>query len=221
MSPGNMHVHLNIYKEFIKRKYIEKVKRGQRLMTPMQMLVFTLGAQGYLPVKIVALELFGMCGLWVTRDYEKLCSYLEFYEIDPILAKYAKRFVKNATIMNSDSIEAVNSRRLLKEKYNFIVSDNPFKSPYGNNYFEHFDLFPAIADYVDAGILLISFIYNVEGAILSREHLQRREEFYGNVKPSVKEALDVYGKLIGRNRLIDYVFLPRDRFVSFLAIVVG
>lgn len=213
-------MHLGIYREFLKRKYIEIVKRGNRLMTPMEMIISTLRACGHLPENIIALDLFGMYGLWVTRDYADICSYLEMYEIDPVYASYAKRFVKKATVVNGDSIEAVNSRHLLRGKYNFIVVDNPFRSPFGKNYCEHFELFPMIGNYIDSGILELSFVYNIEGACLSKEQLERREKFYGKANPSKNEALDVYRKLVGEHKdIIDYVFLPRDGFVSFLCLV--
>lgn len=216
---GQLQYYQQVLKDLLKRKYVDFSKRG-RLQTPMGMLVSILNAQGYLPTELIALEIFGMHGLWVTRDYASLCSYLELYEINPIYAKYAKIFIRNATVHNSDSIEAILKRQLKKTKYNYIVSDNPFSSPFGKGYYEHFDFFPSITDYMDSGILSLNFAHNIENTRLSKEHLNKREEFYGKANPSVKEAVEVYRKSMKNMQLVDYIFLPRNDIISFLAFVI-
>ena len=135
-----MNEHLVVLKEFLKRKYIDLVKRGDRLLSPMDVLLRTLNAYGYLPKKMICLDLFGFIGLWVTKDYHHLCDYLEMYEINPIYSKYARKFIKNAVVVNADSVKAVKDGNLKRDKYSFVVIDNPFGC-FGN-YCEHFDLFP-------------------------------------------------------------------------------
>ncbi len=145
----NLIYYKQVAKDFLKRKYIDLVSKGGRLQTPMQIQINTLRYCGYLPQQIIAIELFGMHGLWITKDYADICTYLELYEINHIYARFAKNFIKNAVVVEGDSIQAVMQKKLRRDRYNFIVSDNPMGAPYGDNYYEHFDLFPTILDYVD------------------------------------------------------------------------
>jgi hypothetical protein len=216
---SNLQYHKQALKEFLKWRYIDFLRGGSRLRTPMELLISTLSARGYLPSEIRALELFGMCGLWITKDYADICSYLELYEINPVYAMYAHKFIPNATVVNSDSIKALRERRLRKQSYTYIVSDNPIRCPFGNGYCEHFDLFPEIVSYIDGGILQLSFLHNIEGLGLSTNQLQRREEFYGRVDPSVIQAVHTYERLMPKTTILDFVFLPRNSAGSFLAFV--
>lgn len=147
----NFGIYKQVAKDFLKRKYIDLSRQGDRLQTPMQIQINTLRCHGYLPRRIIAVELFGMHGLWITKDYADICAYLELWEINHVYAAFAKKFIKNAVVVEGDSIHAVLDKKLMKDRYNFIVSDNPLVSPYGDNYFEHFNLFPAVLDYVDDG----------------------------------------------------------------------
>jgi hypothetical protein len=95
-------IYIQTYKDYLKSKYIDFFKRGDRLVTPMQLLISTLDSRGYLPEKIIAVELFGMHGLWITKDYANICSYLELYEINPTYANFAKKFIRNAKVITGD-----------------------------------------------------------------------------------------------------------------------
>jgi len=46
-----------------------------------------LQVQKLLPKPLIALELFGMHGLWLASDYAHLCDYQEIWEIELIYAK--------------------------------------------------------------------------------------------------------------------------------------
>jgi hypothetical protein len=211
-----------IAKDFLKRKYIEIVRKGDSLQTTMQVQINTLRCYGYLPRRIIAVELFGMHGLWMTKDYADICAYLEMWEIDQVFAAAAKKFIKNAVVVNGNSIRAVLDKKLMLEKYNFIISDNPIGAPYGDNYCEHFDLFPIVLDYVDdgGGIIQLSFIHNPTS--LSRSHMMMREAFYGKANPSIAEASEIYGQLVvnGGRILKDILFVPRNDRMAFLTLVI-
>ena len=183
---------MQVIRDRIKRKVIDKMQTADRLQTPMTNLLGMLGAYKLLPAKLTALELFGMHGLWHTRDYVKRCEYLEFYEVNPYYAAFASRTLPNTNVVVADSIDAVKGGKLKKEKYNFIVIDNPYTGVYGNGYTEHFDLFPAVLNYIDNGILILNFI-PVDPGFKSEQAL-RREKFYGKAEPTIDEAVAVYMK---------------------------
>ena len=210
-------VHVQTLKDVLIRHCIDMAATG-RLTTVSRVLIATLQAHGYLSDEIIALELFGMHGLWITRDYAHLCSDLEVYEVNTVYARYARKFLPNAVIINADSIHALLTRHLRKKEYNFIISDNPVRGVFGGRYCEHFDLFPEVGDYIRSGVLLLNFIYDTQKATLSPEQCQRREQFYGAVNPQILDAVLSYEKQLHRG-IKDYVFLPRDDGNSFLALI--
>lgn len=210
-----------VAKDFLKRQCIDFIRKGNRLQTPMQIQINTLRCYGYLPQRIIAVELFGMHGLWIVKDYADICTYLELWEINHVYATFAKEFIKKAVVVEGDSIRAVLDRKLMRDRYNLIVSDNPMGSPYGDNYYEHFDLFPSVLDYMDdRGVIQLNFIHNP--ILLSDKHMQKRETFYGKAKPTIAEAADIYGKLIAnRERILeDVLFLPRNDRIGFLTLII-
>lgn len=217
--------HRQVFKDYIKRAFIDIVRRQSlRLATPTESLILTLRAMGYFHEPVIALDLFGMHGLWITKDYSRFCSYLELYEIDPVYARYAKLFLKNASVVNGDSIQAVKKGHLKRPSYNLIVSDNPSGSPYGHNYHEHFDLFPDIVKYLDdRGILILNYLSNIDLLSMSQSHLVAREHFYGSVHLSISDAIKVYISKIEKEnyRVIDFLPLARDQHLSFLSFIVA
>lgn len=139
-----------ISKEFLTRKLVNIIRKNfKRFNTPLEQVFLDLKSELLLPQKIIALELFGRCGLSTTKDYYHLTDYLELYEIDPIYAKFAGIFFKKAKVITADSIEIVKKGRLLRNDYNLVVIDNPDIPLYNENkYCEHFDLFPYLLDKV-------------------------------------------------------------------------
>jgi hypothetical protein len=219
----NLRKQTQIAKDLLKRKCIDFVRKDGRLQTTMQVQVNTLRCYSYLPQRIIAVEIFGMHGLWITKDYAHICTYLELWEIDRVYAAAAKKYIKNAVVMNGDSIRAVLNKKLMRDSYNFIVSDNPMGAPYGDNYYEHFNLFPTIIDYVDdgGGVIQLNFVHNPIS--LSYKHMDRRASFYGKANPSIAEASDIYRHLVvnvGRI-LKDVLFVPRNDRIGFLSLIIG
>jgi hypothetical protein len=210
---------LQILKDIFKRKFMDAARRGNRLKTPMDVLIGQLSVHGYLPGRLDALELFGMHGLWHTRDYFPFCGALEFYEIDPLYAAYARKTLAGSRVHVKDSILTVREGRLDQRKYNFIVIDNP-ATPFGNGYIEHFDLFPHVLNYIDEGVLTLNFLH--DPPVLSEEHSKRRQEFYGIALPGLKEALNIYrNHFNGAGLTVEESFyVPRNRHLGYLSFVV-
>jgi hypothetical protein len=174
-----------------KRTVVDAAQRVGRLQTPMTQLLRTLHTYDELPRQLVALELFGMHGLWHTRDYVGRCTALDLYEINRTYAEYAARTLPRSRVLNADSIHAVNTGTLPRSRYNFIVCDNPVRGPFGPGYVEHFDLFPELLRSVDdGGILVLNFIH--PEVDFRAEHARGRAQFYGKADPSVDEAAEVY-----------------------------
>ena len=162
--------------DMAKRRIIDVAQGAGRLQTPMTQLLGTLDTYGVLPPTVDALEVFGMHGLWDTRDYVGRCSSLEFYEFRP-----TPRTRPNTEVIVADSIEAVKTGALRRDRYDLILSDNPSRSPFGKGYVEHFDLFPDLLRYIDDGVLVLSVL--PPGTDLAPEHARRRQEFYGEGRP--------------------------------------
>lgn len=228
---------LQIVKDLIKRKVVDLARKFGRLYTAMDIVILTLKVRKLFPEPLIALELFGCHGLWVTADYAPFCSYLELWEINPECAKFANKYFSNLNciIKIGDSIEAVKRKGLLRESYNFVVIDNPVWSPYGQGYYEHFDFFSDIFGYVgQKGVLIITVLFNMDtyATFLRKEEtpqrwVDRRKEFYGMcedkevIKPDVKRMIDAYKNKIPKEEfnITDTFLVPRNLSLGYLVIV--
>jgi hypothetical protein len=208
-----------IARDVVKRRFIDVAQRVGRLQTPMTQLVDTLRAYDALPSQVRALELFGMHGMWHTRDYVNLCASVEVYELNATYAAYAARTLPNSDVVIADSVKAVQRGTLKRAKYDFVVADNPISAPFGDGYAEHFDLFPHVLERIDSGALVLNFIPS--GAEFTDEHARRREAFYGKVRPSVDEAAAVYKKRASEAglRISKYFYTPRNRTLGYLTLI--
>jgi hypothetical protein len=225
-----------IIKDLIKRKILNLNKKMGRLKTPMDMVILTLKVYQLLPHPLIALDLFGMHGLWTTADYVHYCDYLEIWEIEPIYAKFAKKFFPKTKVNIGDSIKAVQNKKLNKNKYNFIVIDNPIGGVFNEekNYCEHFNLFPKILDYIEnkTTIFVINIVINMD-VIKQRGYIQpnqfnnwlkiRKNFLGGNVnikKPNPEKLIEVYkNKFKNWGLSVNHsFFIPRNKIVGFLII---
>ena len=212
----------NIRKERIKRYYIDYSRKIGRLNTPMDIVLLWLRTNKYLPQRLVAVEPFGMHGLWHTRDYADLCEYLEIFEIDRDYYDFLVKTYPNSTCRMEDSIKAFQNRTLQREAYNFIVIDNPFGEIYGDDYCEHFDLFESALSYLDrGGVLILNLDLETE---FDANVQRRREEFYGKAVIGPHEALEFYRRQIeGRSvhTVRDMVFIPRNETIGYLVFAIS
>ena len=226
---------LNILKDLLKNRFVEfALKFDDRLYTYTTMIVEIIKAYNELPENLVCLDLFGKYGLQVTKFYCKYCAYLEIYEINRYDFRYLKKFIKGGNIggggdkqykyFNKDSIIAVKNRELLLQKYNFVCIDNPAViNPYGENYYEHFDLFPYLIDYLDQRcILVINFVFDIYKLRLTEQHLKARIMFYGKVDPTIDEGLAVYAKIFKNNNreILKFFFIPKYSGIGHLIFVI-
>jgi len=228
-------VKVQIAKDLIKRKIIDLLRKIGRLKTPMDMVIMTLKIKELLPDPLIALDLFGMHGLWVTADYAPLCRHLDFWEINRQYAKFAQKYFSHIDFQAhvGDSIDAVKTgNSSLRKDYNFIVIDCPFWSPFGAMYYEHFDLFPFIFDYIamEGGVLVFTVLFNLKlhynKQEFSRTWIERRKEFYGLNEDGQAINLDIVTLMTAyKNRvphhlfdLVDIFLVPRSLTVGHLVI---
>ena len=228
---------VDIAKDVVKRKLVDLGRRSTiRLRTAMDITILTLQAYNLFPKSVIALEVFGMCGLWVTTEYAPRCDYIELWEINPVYAKFASRFVPKANVINGDSIEAVNKGNLPRNDYNFVVIDNPISGPFNSEkYCEHFDLFPAMFDRVaKKTIFIMNAIINMDEIAVRYPSLSfdewttRRKAFYGvqnndGVSKIEADRLIEYYRIMFNswNVHIENIFyIPRNSYLGFMVIVI-
>lgn len=216
-----MSIKSNIRKERIKRYFIDYSRKIGRLKTPMDIVLLWLKTGKYLPEKLIAVEPFGMHGLWHTRDYASLCEYNEIFEIDEDYFNYLKKSYPQFCCRKEDSIAAIQNKKLNKEKYNFIVIDNPYGGVYGGKYCEHFDFFDDALSYLDDKAILILNIV-LQESDFAPNVAERRKEFYGSAIITPKSAMDFYKKRIqekSHSTVVDAVFIPRNELIGYVVFV--
>jgi hypothetical protein len=229
---------IKFYRQLTRELLVRKLSdflttKFDRFKTPIQQVLLTLEAEGLLPERIIALELFGKSGLFTVKDYVSLTEYLELYELDPFSAKYAKVFFPQAQVVNADAIEVTRSGKLLRDDYNFIVIDNPDIPVYcGGRYCEHFDLFPhLVGNAASSAILIMNVILDTRSLLARypelnfREWLNRRAAFYGLEIGQVErftpsQLISEYTRKFGEYGKVKYVniVLRRDIAVGFLVL---
>jgi len=228
---------LRIYKDWFVAKIVTLLKKKPfHLRTHIDYLVLSVKTAGFLPKNIIALELFGMYGLYLTKHYAYYCDHIDMWEIDPNYVRYAKKFREpNVTIIQGDSVSAVRNGTITK-KYNFLMIDNPLISPYGDGLTEHFDVMPQIFDLADNSFIVIFNIILAEPESLYEEYhftseahqkklftwIEKRKVFYQNpngftLKP--QEYVKVYESKFKQWGLdVEFsAYQPRSMKVGFLA----
>lgn len=228
---------IRIFKDLIRRKIVDYGRKKFHLKTPMDMTITTLIAYQILPKPLIAIDLFGRHGLWVTADFAPLCDYLEMWEIIPKYAMYAKKFYPKATVNIGDSIQAVRNNKLKRNDYNFIFIDSPAAGIFGDkgNYCEHFDFFPDIFNFMNKkGAILVTNLTHDIAPIIKRYNLptsykerwlERRREFFN--KKDLMEIIDLEELInIYQNKFSNWgvktkkiFFIPRNEEVGFLVMV--
>lgn len=218
-----MNLKRKLLKERIKRLFIDFGRKIGRLKTPMDIVILWLKTNNYFPKQLVALEPFGMHGLWHTKDYSPYCVYNEIFEIEKSYFNFLKKEFPQFNCRMEDSIQAIKNHNLNRDKYNFIVIDNPYGGIYGNIYCEHFDLFHSVLNYLEEdSILILNFI--IDQSNFTGEQIKRRENFYGKTRITAKEAMNFYIKAIELNqdkKVIDSIIIPRNEVIGYLVFVIN
>lgn len=213
---------LKFVNDYFKRLIVDVARKLGRLKTPMDITIDTLRSFNSLPKNLNALEVFGMYGLWHTRDYFPLCNQLEIYEWDKTYYTLLKMQYPKSVCVHADSVMAINEHKLKRNLYNFIVVDNPIGEKYGNNYFEHFNFFENMIRYTDNnGVIVLNFILS-ETHHINSESREARKAFYGKEFPSINEAIDAYQKKIvtvGRT-LKSWHYIPRNNKIGYICLLI-
>lgn len=136
-----------IIKENLQRSLVDFSRKFSTLKSTIDQMFLDLSVQQLLPNNIVALDLFARNGLWLSKDCEQHSSYLELCEIDEFFYNWSKKSVKVDAYNLGDSIAMLQQKKLSKEKYNFILSDN-FSGQFGP-YTEHIEVFNHLFDFLD------------------------------------------------------------------------
>lgn len=216
-----MGISAKIRKDKFKRFLIDRSRKIGRLKTPMDMVLLWLKTNGYLKSRLIALEPFGMHGLWHTKDYSPLCDYNEIFEIEKTYFNFLKKSYPQFNCRNEDSIAAIKNKQLHKNAYNFIVVDNPYGGIYGDNYCEHFDFINDVIPYLaDNSVLVLNIVL---GDKFAPDVAERRKTFYGKTEIQPKEALSFYSDMVRQSgkSVKDFVFIPRNDIIGYVVIVIG
>ncbi|MAC96394.1 MAG: hypothetical protein CMC96_12940 [Flavobacteriales bacterium] len=153
-----------IIKEKLQRSLVDISRKFSPLKSIIDQMFLDLSVQQLLPDNIVALDLFARNGLWLSKDCEQHSNYLELCEIDEFFYNWSKKSVKANAYNLGDSIAMLRHKKLSKEKYNFILSDN-FSGQFGS-YTEHIEVFNYLFDFVDNyAVLAFNVVPNCESRI--------------------------------------------------------
>lgn len=183
-----------IIKENLQRSLVDFSRKFSTLKSTIDQMFLDLSVQHLLPSKIIALDLFARNGLWLSKDCEQYSDYLELCEIDEFFYNWSKKSVKANAYNLGDSIAMLQQKKLSKEKYNFILSDN-YSGQFGP-YTEHIEVFNYLFDFLDDhAILAFNVVPDCETRIKHypvtaeqyEDWMVKRGEFY-NVETS-KAAL--------------------------------
>ena len=146
---SNLKANARFRLELLKRWRYDFARNRYSIHTPLEIAINDLRLRG-LNGPLIALEVFGMYGLRVTRDYIDQCSHLDFWENDARNYRYAQIALRKypVTYHFGDSIRALgdDGGSQFRSDYNLIVVDNPVR-PFGP-YCEHFEVLPNIWKYV-------------------------------------------------------------------------
>jgi len=211
----------------IKRWIIDTARKSNRLKTPMDYILQTLEPLDLLPANAVAVDLFGMYGLWTTRDIYPYCRRIELWEIDPVYARWAKRFLADAAVFCGDSIKAMSEGRLSQQFYDFILIDNPLGC--FDKYCEHFEALPLAMKYIHRTVMVLNVIPSVKPVLNNYQRsdqyindwILRRRLFYQKDNAeniTVSEILIFYRNYFETNGFVVKFlsFVPRTPVVLFL-----
>lgn len=112
-------------KDLVKTNLIDLISRKfGRLHTSMQCIFLLLKLKKLLPEKMVAIELFGMHGLWHTKDYIRHVQSLDLFELDTKYHQLSKKVFRGFPVryFNEDSIKFVSTT---ENRYSLVVADIP------------------------------------------------------------------------------------------------
>lgn len=122
-----------------------------------------------------------------------------------------------ANVHCQDSIQAVQSRERPRDDYNFVLLEHGVGQIIGDNYCEHFDLFPQLFDPLGQETVIIANMNRtrVRPQDFDPRYLERRKDYFGvttdaeTLYPSFEILDKTYRSLIPEKwRLRDIFFVP-------------
>ena len=234
----NLKANIRFRLELLKRWRYDSARARHSTRTPLEIAINNLRFRG-LNGPIIALELFGMYGLRVTRDYIDQCSHLDFWENDERYFEYAQIALKKYPVKYhfGDSIRALgggDGESHFRSDYNLIVVDNPAR-PFGP-YCEHFEVFPNIWKYVSpSGCAIVINICHDPNAyskafkrIRVTDWISARRSFYGrdlgdiSIHKKFKFLEHFYSQQVPSHLAPKSIFfIPRGPNIAMMVLYVG
>lgn len=186
------------FKDKLKQSFYSKFSgKEARLKSGMQSAILQLELKKLLPEKINAIEVFGMHGLWHTKDYIHLVDSLDIFEINKRYHELSKKNLKkfNVKYFHQDSIKFIAET---SNKYNLVVADIPF----GGSFYSENGLPLFIDDLIKITSGKSVLIFNIHSKFLS--NFQRIESELKN-KATNKKVKDLF--FVARNSSVSYVVI--------------
>lgn len=221
-----MHELWQFEKDRIKRLIRPVVLRVIHQEPPIETLFRILEIEGFACQGLRGLEVFGMHGLWVVKDYLRRCDTLDLWEINPKYARFACRLGPSVKIICGDSVKAICTHDPRIGRYDLIHIDSP-QIPFGPGYCEHFDLFPHVLSHLHStrgGLLVINFLGNTRSDIEPHSimtHARRRREFYGTESLTPRTAIAAYQRYaegVGLD-IVYHCVIPKNSLVYNIGMV--
>lgn len=191
---------IQYYKDKFKSIVYEALGGEERkLKSAMHSVLLQLRAKDNLPANMIAIELFGMHGLWHTRDYIQHVSHLDIFEINPKYHALSKRALSDYPVHYhlADSIAYISST---DKRYNLVVADIPFGGDFytasGLPYF-----FSQLIRVCDKNAVLIMNM-----------HTRFLPEYKAIEERISAEVTDV--------RIKDLFFVPRNMQISYIVLCI-
>lgn len=225
-------------KLYYKNKVVNRLIRpfeNKRLFNPLQLSIYTLKDYGLWPDNLIALDAFCQTGLQWTRVFSKECAYLEMWDINPEVVKYAKRGFPDAHVVHGDSIMAMKNKGFSRSDFNFILIDSPVPFQYPDQTFEHFSFFDDMfKNAADNCVIIWDVVPDIRKMLSlhpTSEEFERlwkadRARFYEipngeNLHPG--DMLDFYTKKVTNlGRKVNYIsYNARNEFFGFITMAVS
>jgi hypothetical protein len=176
---------------------------------------------------MAVLEMFARKGDWHTIEYGSKVKYLELWEIEPAFAPVLARRFPRAVVATCDSYQRLGSA---PRKFDVVISDNPISIHDGH--FEHFDIFPAVFQWLaDRSFLIVDIIPCVDETArrefpqaFGDDHMLARKAFYGREcadRIPVEMMLAQYNALCMAAgwTVLATALEPRNEVMSYLLLV--
>lgn len=184
------------FKDKLKQSFYNKIGgKEKKLKTSMQSLILQLELKNLLPKNMKAIEVFGMHGLWHTKDYIHLVDELDIFEINKKYHDLSKKNLKKFKVnyFLQDSIKFIAET---ENKYDLVVADIPF----GGDFYSETGLPRFIDDLIKISKERSILIFNMHSKFL-KDYQRIQSELI--LKSKDKKVIDLF--FIARNSEVSYV----------------